>query len=407
MRICLVSSGLEEANRRLQPWHYLFEMAQALAQDGHQVVLISDGSGSADPQGIVAGLPVLRLASLGRWPEHGSPAAIRAVKDLAPDTVLWHLGLTSFTHLPPLQAVPCPVIGVFTSPVYRPRELLRLGIGRLLCEPRLSGGHLLGLLVPGGMLRRPFDQSWMQGLVVECETTYWRLIKRGIPAHRIQVRRPGIDPIWLQAVPAAAERAQSRQEMGLPPRDFVVGYFGPPAILRGLRTLLRALALLQQTQPSTRALVLSRERDGQPRLEQHWMEDAVGQLGIRHRMHLVSGSLAQADLRHALAACDVVALPFEIVPSDVPLSVLEAMALGLPLVTSDVACLPELVSGGAGLVIAPGEPELWAGAIHALAQDPALRERLAVAGRRRAMAWQSMRDTEPGWTRLLNLDLRR
>ena len=133
----------------------------------------------------------------------------------------------------------------------------------------------------------------------------------------------------------------------------------------------------------------------------------MSQLGMRHRTHIVRGFLTQDELRHALAACDVVALPFEIVPSDVPLSILEAMALGLPLITTDVASLPELVPDGAGLIIPPGEPEVLAVALRALAQDPALREQLGVGARRRAMAWHSMRDHEPRWTQLLNLHLRR
>jgi glycosyltransferase involved in cell wall biosynthesis len=107
-------------------------------------------------------------------------------------------------------------------------------------------------------------------------------------------------------------------------------------------------------------------------------------------------------LRHAVAGCDAIALPFEIVPSDVPVSILETMALGLPLVTTDIACLPELVPDGAGLVIAPGRPELLADAIHDLAKDPALRERLGLAARQRAIAWQTMRDNEPRWTWLLD-----
>lgn len=402
MKICLVSSGLNEANRRLQPWHYLFEIGQALAHQGHNVILISDGNRSARPGETVAGLPVIRLGSRLNGLLHKNAAVIQMVRDQGPDVALWHVGMTSFAHLGPLRAVPCPVIGVFTSPVYRSRELLRPGIFRLLRGHRLSAVHLLGLLMPDRILRRAMDRGRLQALVVECETTRRRLAERGVTADRIQVLRPSIDQVWLQAVPSPLERARSRDAMGLPPGDFVVGYFGPPGMLRGLAIFLKAVALLQQTQPVTRALVLSRERDGELRIEGHSPEHVVGRLGIGHRTHLVRGFLSQGALRHAVAACDAVALPLEIVPSDVPLSVLETMALGLPLVTTDVACLPELVPDGAGLVITPGKPALLAGAIHVLAKDAALRERLGLAARRRVMAWQALCDNESGWTRLLN-----
>jgi len=67
-----------------------------------------------------------------------------------------------------------------------------------------------------------------------------------------------------------------------------------------------------------------------------------------------------------------------------PISVLEAMAAGLPVVASRVGGLPELVvEGETGLLVAPGNPEELATALARLLDDPALRERLGSAGRAR------------------------
>ena len=44
--VCLVTSGLVEANLRLQPWRYLHEVARQLAGQGHYVTVVSDGGGS-------------------------------------------------------------------------------------------------------------------------------------------------------------------------------------------------------------------------------------------------------------------------------------------------------------------------------------------------------------------------
>lgn len=68
-----------------------------------------------------------------------------------------------------------------------------------------------------------------------------------------------------------------------------------------------------------------------------------------------------------------------------PLSVLEAMAAGLPVVASDVGGLHEVVvDGETGVLMPPGSPSALAAALASLAADPELRERYGRAGRQRA-----------------------
>jgi glycosyltransferase involved in cell wall biosynthesis len=66
------------------------------------------------------------------------------------------------------------------------------------------------------------------------------------------------------------------------------------------------------------------------------------------------------------------------------MSVLEAMAAGVPVVATAVGGVPELVrEGETGLLVPPRDPGALAAALGTLAADPELRRRLGEAGRRR------------------------
>jgi glycosyltransferase involved in cell wall biosynthesis len=85
-----------------------------------------------------------------------------------------------------------------------------------------------------------------------------------------------------------------------------------------------------------------------------------------------------------LAALDVLALPSEM--EAFPLSLVEAMAHGVPQVATDVGGIPEAVTPETGVLVAPRDPVALAEGLAALLADPARRERMAAASRARHAA---------------------
>jgi glycosyltransferase involved in cell wall biosynthesis len=103
------------------------------------------------------------------------------------------------------------------------------------------------------------------------------------------------------------------------------------------------------------------------------LEDRVGWLGERD------------DVPELIRALDVLLLPSLEEPFGRAL--IEAMALEVPVVATNVGGPPEIVEDGReGFLLAPGQPEAWARAIRRLAEDPALAQRMGQAGRRRAQS---------------------
>jgi glycosyltransferase involved in cell wall biosynthesis len=101
---------------------------------------------------------------------------------------------------------------------------------------------------------------------------------------------------------------------------------------------------------------------------------------VRGRIHHLDG-LDRPALNAAMRRAEALLFPSLLEGFGLP--VLEAMACGLPVITSNRSSLPE-VAGEAALYVDPDDPASIAGAIMRLAGQPALREQLVEAGRRRA-----------------------
>jgi glycosyltransferase involved in cell wall biosynthesis len=161
---------------------------------------------------------------------------------------------------------------------------------------------------------------------------------------------------------------QARRD-GDPPLVVAVGRLAEP---KDALTLVRALAAVPG-----RAFGALLVGDGPDRPA---VEAEVRRLGLRDVLTLTG---TRDDVPALLAQADVFALSSR--SEGAPLSILEAMAAGLPVVASRVGGVPELVvDGETGLLVPPGDPAALAAALGRLVADAGLRDRLGAAGRQRA-----------------------
>lgn len=124
----------------------------------------------------------------------------------------------------------------------------------------------------------------------------------------------------------------------------------------------------------------------------------VGERGLTARVELLGGR-GQDELPELYRWADVFCLPS--LREGVPVVLMEAMASELPVVTTAVAGIPELVvDGGSGLFVLPGDPDAVAAALRALAGDADRRAVLGRAGRQTVLAGFG---AEPNAVRLLGL----
>ena len=109
--------------------------------------------------------------------------------------------------------------------------------------------------------------------------------------------------------------------------------------------------------------------------------DEVHRLGIRDCVTML-GSLEPQRVAEEMARADVLIVPS--FAEGLPVVIMEAMAVGLPVIASGIAGVPELVEDEVtGLLTIPARPDLLADAIERVITDPDLARSLAAAGRRR------------------------
>jgi len=121
------------------------------------------------------------------------------------------------------------------------------------------------------------------------------------------------------------------------------------------------------------------------------IESQIKILGLTDRVRL-RGSLPHEETLRLVEAADIFLLPsVTAVDGDmegIPVSLMEAMAREIPVISTYHSGIPELIEDGvSGLLVPERSPEELAKAIATLAADPQLRARLAAAGRLRVEEW--------------------
>jgi len=197
---------------------------------------------------------------------------------------------------------------------------------------------------------------------------------RVAPASKFTVVRLGID-LAHRIASDGAQRRETRRQMGLRDDAFVVGWVGRMTAVKNTDSLVRALQTLVDLGVDARLLLVG---DGPDR---DHLERYAHELGVMKRCLFLG---YQEDVARFYDAIDALVLPS--VNEGTPVSVIEALAAGRPVVATRVGGVPDIVRDGVdGYLVAPGDPSELAERLVRLARDPDRRARMGADGRARVL----------------------
>lgn len=334
--------------------NHVKDLAEGLAARGHTInVLVT----SLDRRTQVETLNGVRIVKTSRWVHVAStplsPSMFVWARRLGRDADVVHL---HFPYPPGevaylLSGSRAPAVISYHSDIVRQKSLLRLYrpvlwrvLNRVDCILPTSPRYV----ETSPVLRRYRDKC--------------RVVPLGVDVGRF-------------AAASTSRVAELRDRLSNPPTDHLLLSVGRLRYYKGLDTLICALPDL----PTARAVIV-----GTGPMESEWRELAQAQ-GVGERVTF-AGDVPDVDLVNYFHAADVYVLPANARAEAYGIALVEAMAAGLPCVTTEVGTGTSWVvqDGVTGIVVPPHNPAAMARAVAGLLEDPDRRRIMARAAAQRA-----------------------
>jgi glycosyltransferase involved in cell wall biosynthesis len=304
------------------------------------------------------GLELLDVPALGREPGASDAAALltltRMMRRLRPAIVHTHTSKAGFLGRLAARLAQVPAVihqphgHIFYGYYSGPRTALYVGLERLAA--RWTDRMIT-------LTERGTEEHLARGIG---RREQYRTVPSGVPTAELRAQAPA--------------RATARLRLGLAPEAYVIAGLGRLVPVKGFDLLVDALPTITAVVPSVRVVLVG---DGPERAA---LQGQAALRGVGERV-LITG--ATDDIAGYLAAADVLAAPSR--NEGMGRALVEAMALGLPVVGADVGGIPAVIADGeTGRLVAAGDPEALARALAALGRDPALRVKLGAAASVRA-----------------------
>jgi L-malate glycosyltransferase len=260
-----------------------------------------------------------------------------------------------------------------------------LGLGHRLRSSSATVVHVRDCLPPGPLATASMRLILATATTIVANSHYTaRSVQAAAPGAHIEVVHNPVD--LAQWDPARVDRVAARARLGAAgAHKLLLGVVAQLSPWKGQGTAIEALRLLREDGLDAHLLLIGSAKfvaratrfNNEAYVE--GLRAQVARAGLEDR---VSWLGEREDVHELVRALDVLLLP----SSEEPFgrALIEAMAMGVPVVSTNVGGPPEIIEDGReGYLLSPHEPAAWARAIRSIAESPDRAREMGRAGRRR------------------------
>lgn len=367
-------SNFIQKNIPLQPWLTVFEIAQYLLVRGCCVGILTDVEENVS---CIKNINIHYVKSLRN---SNYISIVKKIEKINPDFIFvsvtpfslffnsWYKKLRNYNSY------------CFASyPFYGYNEVNKIFFDLSLHDKFQYGKNLL---IHNLLWSRNIKKNFC-GMICQSEHTKTKIKKKSRCGINIYSILPGIDKKKYKAIKYRKLKGDKT----------IFVYAGSLLKIRGFELIVKVFNLLDTSDIVLKILARGSDDHQISKIKKMFSLSPVD-------VEVYGGWLDKCTVANLIASADVTLLPFLLIPSELPVTVMESVSLGTPVIVSNIAGLPE-VAGDAGLVVDPGRGSSLLDAVQAIHSDRDLLLRLRRGCIRQRELYLDWNETASLWLRLM------
>lgn len=358
MKVCLYTIDMYAGTERLMPWRTLIEVAKYMRECSELSVTVCSGQdkdlGDREYDSVT-------IHSIKK----DIPALVSYLEENKADVLYYPIAFRDvFKPIEQLQNIRAQKIAYIPGGIYPFNGITALskeiGIGN-------TKSYILEKTIPHSWLIRKLKRIGFSHIISFSEQTRQNVIHSGWSSSCALSAIPGLDNF---------NRLESDysilNKLNLQNKKFIL-FSGAPATIRGSIMLLKAFDLFAENESTTDLVMLMRQDLSS---DFTLFKQALGEMKNRYRVIVSYEKLSPKQLKAFFESAYVVALPFLLIPSEIPLTYFEVLSCGTPVVTFKNGGTTDYVKS-ATVVISDRTPRALSSGLELICKNNQYRDYLA------------------------------